>query len=75
MDRITRDVLYLLYDVGVPVLGTEFNRKGLARPKVKAERWRNLRTLNTAIAPNLRISPWLRGDAVVTTLKPDSRAS
>ena len=39
------------------------------------EEWRIGHTLNTALAPNLRISPWLRGDAVVTTLKPDNRAS
>ena len=91
MDRIVRGVLYLLYDVGVPILcvdGFQWKRKEKSqnetlktlnweKKKHKGERkvekiWR---TLNTAFAPNLRISPWLRGDAVVTTLKPDDRAS
>lgn len=76
MDRIARDVLYLLDDVGVSILCRVFNRKFSApRPKSDIGRRRMRRTLNTAFAPSLRISPWLRGDAVVTTLKPDSRAS
>lgn len=31
MNRVTRDVLYLLYDVRVPILCTRFNREVLAR--------------------------------------------
>jgi len=61
MDRITGDVLYLLYEIRIPILFRVSNANiSASRPSEIGRRekeWRTGLTLNTAFAPNLRISP------------------
>jgi hypothetical protein len=62
VDRITRDVLDLPDDVRVPILSGDCDKKFQLprRNREKGEgvkKRRKLRTLNTAFAPSLRISP------------------